>query len=229
MHPDRKIGFAMGILLIGVVAALFFRNEPLLTDDAPDVRRIAELNQSLRDRDAPVYLEDAPDASSDRPAGHQWSLKEFYDQMEERNGSLPQPIGQPMTGGSVPPAGKTPSPMTFEPPRLPTDDDEVKATSVSGSESGGKVSLDQLLSGAADATDPSSAGQTSDDQGSTDSKVVQYDEYTVQFGDTLSGIAEKRLGSPHRYREIFDANRDRISTPDRLNVGKAIRIPRVLR
>ena len=29
MQTDRKIGFAMGILLVGIVAALFFRNEPL--------------------------------------------------------------------------------------------------------------------------------------------------------------------------------------------------------
>ena len=39
MHTDRKIGFAMGILLIGIVAALFFRNEPLVDTRVPTVRR----------------------------------------------------------------------------------------------------------------------------------------------------------------------------------------------
>ena len=27
MHPDKKVGLALGILLIGIVGALFFRNE----------------------------------------------------------------------------------------------------------------------------------------------------------------------------------------------------------
>ena len=58
MHTDRKIGFAMGILLIGIVAALFFRNEPLLSTKVPSVRRERELNQRLRERDVAVYLND---------------------------------------------------------------------------------------------------------------------------------------------------------------------------
>ena len=57
----------------------------------------------------------------------------------------------------------------------------------------------------------------------------QFTEYTVKFGDTLSEISERFLGSQGRYREIYDANKDRMSSPDQLKVGKAIRIPRVLR
>ena len=58
MHTDRKIGFAMGILLIGIVAALFFRNEPLVDSSVPTVRRERELNQRLRERDVAVYMKD---------------------------------------------------------------------------------------------------------------------------------------------------------------------------
>ena len=48
MHPDRKIGIAMGILLIGVVAALFFRNEPLAEEESGlSVSREQQLNLSL--------------------------------------------------------------------------------------------------------------------------------------------------------------------------------------
>jgi nucleoid-associated protein YgaU len=54
-----------------------------------------------------------------------------------------------------------------------------------------------------------------------------FDEYVVKYGDTLSGIAQKFLGSHARYREIYDANRDRMESPDRLDVGKPLRIPRV--
>ena len=77
MHTDRKIGFAMGILLIGIVAALFFRNEPLLLTDVPAVRRERELNARLRERDVAVYLNDSktetPDAAdAGLPADNRW-------------------------------------------------------------------------------------------------------------------------------------------------------------
>ena len=53
-----------------------------------------------------------------------------------------------------------------------------------------------------------------------------FEEYIVKYGDTLSGIAQRTLGSPHKYNEIYNANRDRMASPDRLTVGKPLRIPR---
>jgi nucleoid-associated protein YgaU len=52
------------------------------------------------------------------------------------------------------------------------------------------------------------------------------EEYTVQHGDSLSKIAERFLGNPTRYQEIYEVNRDRMATPDRLRVGESLRIPR---
>ncbi|MEM1445976.1 MAG: LysM peptidoglycan-binding domain-containing protein [Planctomycetota bacterium] len=49
--------------------------------------------------------------------------------------------------------------------------------------------------------------------------------YTVQSGDNLSRIAEKMLGSRDRWQELYDANRDRLDTPDRVKVGQKLRIP----
>lgn len=78
MHTDRKIGFAMGILLIGIVAALFFRNEPLLSTKVPGVRRERELNQQLRDRDAAVYLNDKVSEAGDESVqeNQPWTLRD---------------------------------------------------------------------------------------------------------------------------------------------------------
>ena len=56
---------------------------------------------------------------------------------------------------------------------------------------------------------------------------ADFEEYVVKYGDTLSGIAQKFLGSQSRYQEIYEANRDRMSSPDRLDVGKPLRIPHV--
>ena len=49
--------------------------------------------------------------------------------------------------------------------------------------------------------------------------------YTVAPGDTLSGIAERELGSHRRYQTIFEANRDTLESPDALRVGMTLRIP----
>jgi len=49
--------------------------------------------------------------------------------------------------------------------------------------------------------------------------------YLVRGGDTLSGIAQRYLGSAHRWREILDLNRDRVPSPEKLRSGVTIRLP----
>ena len=49
--------------------------------------------------------------------------------------------------------------------------------------------------------------------------------YTIQSGDTLSGIAERELGDATRYAEIFEANREALLSPDSIRVGDALLIP----
>ena len=49
--------------------------------------------------------------------------------------------------------------------------------------------------------------------------------YTVQPGDTLSAIAKKFLGNANDYMEIFNANRDQLSDPDKIKPGQVLKIP----
>ena len=49
--------------------------------------------------------------------------------------------------------------------------------------------------------------------------------YTIKKGDTLWKIAEKELGSGHRWRYLFELNKDKIKNPSKLEVGKKIIIP----
>ena len=49
--------------------------------------------------------------------------------------------------------------------------------------------------------------------------------YTVQSGDTLSAIAKKFLGNANDYMEIFNANRDQLSDPDKITPGQVLKIP----
>ena len=49
--------------------------------------------------------------------------------------------------------------------------------------------------------------------------------YTVQAGDTLSKIAKTHLGDANAYMRIFDANKDKLSDPDKIQVGQVLTIP----
>ena len=51
--------------------------------------------------------------------------------------------------------------------------------------------------------------------------------YVVRAGDSLTDIARRELGSASRIavRRLYQANRDRITDPDRLPVGLPLRIP----
>jgi nucleoid-associated protein YgaU len=49
--------------------------------------------------------------------------------------------------------------------------------------------------------------------------------YTVKAGDTLSKIARQLLGDANAYMDIFNANRDQLSDPDKIKPGQQLKIP----
>ena len=49
--------------------------------------------------------------------------------------------------------------------------------------------------------------------------------YTVKSGDTLSKIAKEFLGDANAYMDIFNANRDQLSDPDKIKPGQVLKIP----
>jgi len=53
--------------------------------------------------------------------------------------------------------------------------------------------------------------------------------YTVKAGDTLSKIAKEQLGDANAYQEIFDANRDQLTDPDKIKPGQVLKIPSMVR
>ena len=57
------------------------------------------------------------------------------------------------------------------------------------------------------------------------STASQPSTYTVRAGDTLSKIAKERLGDASRYNEIFEANKDQLSDPDKIKPGQVLNIP----
>ena len=49
--------------------------------------------------------------------------------------------------------------------------------------------------------------------------------YEVVGGDTLSKIAKKFYGDANNYMKIFEANKDQLKDPDKINVGQKLKIP----
>jgi LysM repeat protein len=49
--------------------------------------------------------------------------------------------------------------------------------------------------------------------------------YTVRPGDTLSKISKDVYGDPNQYMRIFNANRDKLQDPDKIQAGQQLVIP----
>lgn len=49
--------------------------------------------------------------------------------------------------------------------------------------------------------------------------------YTVKPGDTLSKIAKEHLGNANAYMDVFNANKDQLSDPDKIKPGQVLKIP----
>ena len=49
--------------------------------------------------------------------------------------------------------------------------------------------------------------------------------YAVQAGDTLSKISREFLGDANEYMRIFEANKDQLQDPDKIQPGQVLKIP----
>lgn len=49
--------------------------------------------------------------------------------------------------------------------------------------------------------------------------------YTVKSGDTLSKIAKEFYGDANSYMKIFEANKDKLSDPNKISPGQTLNIP----
>ena len=65
----------------------------------------------------------------------------------------------------------------------------------------------------------------SDVQSHVSSTLDETTIYTVVAGDNLSKIAKHFYGNANAWKQIFDANRDQLSDPDRIKPGQALKIP----
>ena len=52
----------------------------------------------------------------------------------------------------------------------------------------------------------------------------EFTTYVVRAGDSLSAIAQKFYGDAKRWKEIWEANKDKLPDPNVITVGQELRI-----
>lgn len=197
MHYDKKISFALGILLIGIVAALFFRHEKSEATEVPKLADAKALDERIAEQ--PIRPYDAPSRLSgviEEPAQTETPSQAAYEDLPANTGD--SQFSEVPDGGSAPP----PDPIkivdrgTTQPSGVPNPADNSNWTAI----------------------DRNRKPKTSNSRENQRS-------YKVKSGDTLSGIAYRFLGSSTRFKEIFEANRVLLRSPDDLRTGMTLRIP----
>lgn len=85
MHRDKKLGLALGILLVGAAGALFFRNNPIQSAQLPELENSQALDAAIREQSGSLpYLTEA-------------------DPVSAQNAPPPGPVRTPRLVGEVPP------------------------------------------------------------------------------------------------------------------------------
>lgn len=88
----------------------------------------------------------------------------------------------------------------------------IKAVDSSYSDLVADISIDSSL------PQPAAAGASSGSRGGGQT-------YTVKPGDSLSKIAQQFYGKASEYNKIFEANRDKLKDPDKIQAGQELVIP----
>lgn len=223
MNRDVKLGLALGILVIGFAAAFCFpRRTPDELASAPVAGpRLAIVDQEIRQLRVRSFIEEelrpAPEPTPAAPRdGVEIVVAEpdlAADLPDAFLASAPEPIpavdAAPPAQPRIEPAPTAPSTPVEAPRRL----EPREPVAVPG----------VVTVGPDDLKAPPPVVESAVD-------VLTPDEerrYTVQSGDTLSGIAGKLLGSRGKYLALYEANREVMSSPDALKPGMVLRIPDV--
>lgn len=75
----------------------------------------------------------------------------------------------------------------------------------------------------ADIQAPAAAAAAAASAGATASSAPR--TYTVKPGDSLSKISREFYGDANKYMKIFEANKDKLTDPNKVNVGTELLIP----
>ncbi len=238
MHQDQKIGLSLAVLLIGFAGAFCFRHEPLSAPQALSLDRADELDERIEHLPLRAYTEregvalPGDRSNGDQPIASDGPLSDVLEigrtpraakvpADADRGDLIPLFAGPPeplQIERKQTPHGPTSAEPTVTPSVLPrttmgleqTPRETETTLSAVQRQRGDPLSSHPVLAvGDASLSQPSPAATT----------------YEVRPGDTLSELAQRFLGSSRRYHELYEANRDVLSSPHALRAGMVLRIP----
>ena len=94
--------------------------------------------------------------------------------------------------------------------------DQIKLVNPAADDINCDLTVDPSAAPVAAAAAASASGGASSGRGRT---------YTVAAGDSLSKIAKNFYGNAGQYMKIFEANKDKLTDPDKIKVGQELVIP----
>lgn len=93
MPRDQKIGLALGILLVGAVAAFFFRHDQTQVPTLPALKTAADLDRQIATYDRSPYLQsDEPIVHPTAPPITESSVDDAFPEPQDGTGLVPDPI-----------------------------------------------------------------------------------------------------------------------------------------
>lgn len=141
-------------------------------------------------------------------------LQEARDQNDQLKQELEQANQRIAAAGNL----RAPSTRTSQPAANQSADGIFYPQGVSTHVGGGQAGTTSQPAPASTATTAQPSAQTQPTQEGRRS-------YIVRSGDTLTRVSQQMYGTPARWGEIFEANRNLLSTPHSLKVGQVLVIP----
>ena len=222
MHPDKKVGLALGILLIGITGAFFFRNDaPAPREDTLTLSDPESLDRKASQKPgAPYFPERQVDELANVPQSVPSDAVPSVPQVGPSGyqGIAAEPVNRGVGQRSVEHFADRVAPLPVPGRDLDslggTQPGSRKAVSSGGAKTSGSI---QITGGAV-----ASSAQPRANSGVPKSTFITHE---VVAGDNLSRLAQKYLGSHSKYLTIYEANRDQLASPDDLSPGMKLKIP----
>ncbi len=235
MPRDLKVGFALGVLLVGVVGALFFRRDNELPTP-PALETAAEIDQEIAAKPHGPYMmgpeefveadEPAPAAPAKLPKAEApaYQVPKFLseaDRAEQERVLSGQGAGAPQAVGVATPGAGQRGGEANQGWQVGRG---APARGIGGTTgqtvSNGVTLRDPLLEDESEDEIKLPAGEAAHGGASG-----EYQTYVTKAGDTLSGLAGRFLGNQGKFRELYEMNRDVLRSPNDLPEGITLRVP----
>ena len=223
MNRDMKIGLVLGLLLLGTVAAIFFRNDPSPEAQTPHLENPEALAEELKDTEGPKpYLQDSSFANGRDQEFVKFDEIQTDDKFSALSDSSPFFNNESSYEGLPATPAKNRS-LTQEknwfedrsqPPSPITKREAATNNHHTANRSSPQQAWDALSNRAIEKVRPKRAASASEIR-----------IHRVRPGETLSSLATYYLGSDSRYMELYQLNKDVLKNPNRLQVGMTLRIP----